>query len=139
MGSDGKSKKELRQEECRRLGIKFTQRDTIKTLDEKIAAKKGGVSSSAPRARVQTRTRSGSARTSATRARSAPLSRAAPTTRMRVDMRDYDPQPMRRTTSADILAVAAVIFLGLLAFMATPNGKHGPTSSVTPVVIVAQA
>lgn len=63
--------------------------------------------------------------------RSAALSQPAPTVRMRVDPRDL--QPQRRPGSADILAVALVVFLALLAAGGTtleklrkPQGQTAP-------------
>lgn len=97
---------------------------------------------------MQTRTRSGSARSTvsrsgggtggSSRARSAALAKSAPTVRMRVD--SYDQQTTRQPGAADILAVALVVFMCVLAAMNTPTKEKGGPSGHTPAhVIVAQA
>ncbi|WP_414656782.1 hypothetical protein ACINK0_11470 [Deinococcus sp. VB343] len=100
----------------------------------------------AARAKVQTRTRSGSARNTVSRsgggsggsARSVALAKSAPTVRMRVD--SYDQQPARQPGSADILAVALVVFMCVLAAMNTPaKGKGGPSGHAPTPAIVAHA
>ena len=71
-----------------------------------------------PRSTSQARPRASAAST-----RSAALSRAAPTVRMRVDERAAQPQP-RRPGSADILAVGIAAILSILAVAAS---GHDPT------------
>ena len=54
---------------------------------------------------------------------------------MRVDERDLEPQ--RRPGSADILAVALVVFLSILAAGGTALEKrHAPTGTVPPAPAV---
>ena len=78
------------------------------------------------------------ARAKTTRARSAALAKSAPTVRMRVDDRDL--QPTRQPGSADILAVALVVFMCVLAACNTQlTGKGGPRSHAPTPAIVAQA
>ena len=138
-------KKQALRDECDERGIRYTQRDTIKDLEAKLGKKASG---SPARTRVQTRTRSGSARSTvsrsgggtggSSRARSAALAKSAPTVRMRVD--SYNQQPARQPGAADILAVALVVFMCVLAACNTQlTGKGGPRSHVPAPVIVAHA
>ncbi|WP_339096161.1 hypothetical protein WDJ50_02410 [Deinococcus sp. VB142] len=139
------SPKEQRQQLCDKHGIKYAKKDPIRVLDEKLA--KAGIPIPAKTStRNPSRTRAGSAvgrsggsSSGSSRQRSAPLSAAsAPTTRMRVD--DYDQQPARQPGSADILAVALVVFMCVLAACNTQlTGKGGPRSHVPAPVIVAHA
>lgn len=107
------TKKQQLQEHCRQRGIAFAQRDTIADLEAKLAGRSSG-------------------------SRSAALSQSAPTVRMRVDARDL--QPQRRPGSADILAVALVVFMVILAAGGTTLEKlRNPTGTVPPVPVVAHA
>lgn len=113
MGQKKPTKKQQLQERCRQRNIAFTQRDTIADLEAKLAGRSSG-------------------------SRSAALSQSAPTVRMRVDPRDL--QPQRRPGSADILAVALVVFMAAVAAIGTTWEKgRNPTGTVSPVPIVAHA
>ena len=106
------------------------------TTTRKASSTKGSTTARAKttsRASTSTRTKSGT-----TRARSAALAKSAPTVRMRVDDRDL--QPTRQPGSADILAVALVVFMCVLAACNTQlTGKGGPRSHAPTPAIVAQA
>lgn len=108
------TKKQQLQERCRQRGIAFAQRDTIADLEAKLAGRSSG-------------------------SRSAALSQSAPTVRMRVDPRDLQPE-QRRPGSADILAVALVMFMAAVAAIGTTWEKgRNPTGTVSPVPVVAHA
>lgn len=112
MGQKKPTKKQQLQDRCRQRGIAFTQRDTVADLEAKLGKSSDG------------------------RARSAALSKSAPTVQMRVDARELEPQ--RRPGSADILAVALVAFLAILAAGGTTLEKlRSPTSLAPLPAIVA--
>ena len=140
------SPKEQRQRLCDKHGIKYAKKDPIRVLDEKLT--KAGVPLPAKTStRNPSRTRAGSAVSRSggstggtSRARSAPLSApAAPTTRMRVDDRELE--PARQPSSADILVVALVVFMCVLAACNTQldKGRGGPSGQAPVPVIVAHA
>ncbi|MDO4244869.1 MAG: ComEC/Rec2 family competence protein [Deinococcus sp.] len=92
-----------------------------------------GSRSSTARAKTTTRASTSTrAKSGTTRARSAALAKSAPTVRMRVDERDL--QPARQPGSADILAVALVVFMCVLAACNTQldKGRGEPTGQVAP-------
>ena len=139
-------KKQALRDECDERGISWTQRDTIKDLEAKLGRRSSSSKAAPARARVRTGTRAGSARSTVSRsgggsggsARSVALAKSAPTVRMRVD--DREMQPARQPGAADILPVALVVLMGVLAAMNTPTkGKGGPTGHTPAHVIVAQA
>lgn len=141
-------KKQALRDECDERGISYTQRDTIKDLEAKLGRRSSSSKAPPARDRVRTSTCAGSARSTvsrsgggtggSSRARSAALAKSAPTVRMRVD--SYDQQTTRQPGAADILAVALVVLMGVLAAMNTPTkGKGGPTGHTPAHVIVAQA
>lgn len=141
-------RKEAARAECRKRGIRYNDRDTIKTLEEKCDEydlARGRAPQA--RARVKTHTRSSSARNTVSpsrgggsRSRSAPLAKSAPTTRMRVDDYHYEQRPPRGPTSADILAVALVVFMCVLAACSSQFDKsRGGPNSYVPAPIVSLA
>ncbi|WP_278911659.1 hypothetical protein [Deinococcus wulumuqiensis] len=75
---------------------------------------------------------------SAPRARSTALAKSAPTVRMRVDERDL--QSERRPTSADILAVALVVFIAALALLGDRfDPRHKAPTSLQHIPLVSIA
>ena len=123
----------------RRTASKSSTAKTTRTTSKAKTASAVGSRSSTSRtstSRARTTTRASTstrARSGTTRARSAALAKSAPTVRMRVDERDL--QPARQPGSADILAVALVVFMCVLAACNTQLDKGrsgGPTGQVTP-------
>lgn len=110
----GPTKKQRLQAECAARGIRYAQRDTIADLEAKLTGKSSG-GRAAP-------------------ARSAALVKSAPTVRLRVDGHTPKPEP-RRPGSADILAVALVVFLSVLAAMGTTLEKERGTHSPAPATV----
>ncbi|MGX9687885.1 ComEC/Rec2 family competence protein [Deinococcus wulumuqiensis] len=93
---------------------KTTTRKTTTTKTTSTRAKAGTAKSAAKSGRP-------ASKSGTSRPRSAALAKSAPTVRMRVDERDL--HPPRRPGSADILAVALVVFMSVLAACSTSLDK----------------
>lgn len=73
---------------------------------------------------------------SAPRTRSAALAKSAPTVRMQVNERELEP---RRPGSADILAVALVVFMSVLAALGTTHERRPTSFHPAPAAITVPA